>query len=131
MFVDKAIDLSVLHVQLAPLRQSEIPIRVTAKAAFQTLAKPLQGSQLILGIKLDPSSFGRIFLNVRVYGVIPFFGIVPQERDDQADFINFLDQGIAEVVQLNLDIMYEALCVLGVPGEGVNSNFLCLLRPMR
>ena len=40
-----------------------------------------------------------------------------------ADFINFLHQEIAEVVELNLDMMYEALCVLGIPGEGVNSNF--------
>jgi len=54
-----------------------------------------------------------------------------KERDDEADFINFLYQGIVEVVQLNLDIMYEALCVLVIPGGGVNSKFLWLLRPMR
>jgi len=66
-----------------------------------------------------------------VYGVIPFFGSISQERDDEADFVDFFYQRIAEVVQLNLDIMYEALCVLGIPGEGVNSQFLWLLRPMR
>jgi len=95
------------------------------------LAKPLPGSQLILGIKLDPSSFGGIFVNVRVNGIIPFFGSISQERDDKADFVDFFYEGIAEVVQLNLDIMYEALCVLGIPGKGVNSKFLWLLRPMR
>jgi len=105
-----------------------IPIPGTAKAAFQTLAEPFLGSQLILGIKLDPSSFGRIFVNVRMYGLILFFGSIAQERDDEADSVDFLYQGIAEVVQLNLDIMYEALCVLGIPGEGVNSKFLWLLR---
>jgi len=130
-FIDKAIGLSILHIQLAPFPQSAIPIRVTAKAAFQTLAKPVPGSQLVLGIKLDPSSFGHIFVNEGMSGVIPFFAIISQERDDEADFIDFLHQGIAEVVQLNLDIMYEALCVLGIPGEGVNSKFLWLLRPMR
>jgi len=104
---------------------------VTAKAAFQTLAKPFPGTQLILGITLDPSWFSPIFVNVRVYGVILFFGSISHERDDEADFVNFLYQGIAEVVQLNLDILYEALCVLGIPGEGVNSKFLWLLRPMR
>jgi len=103
---------------------------VTAKDAFQTLAKPVPGSQLILGIKVDPSSFGRIFVNVWVYGVIPFFGSISQERDDEADLIDLLHQGI-NVLQLNLDIMYEALCVLRIPGEGVNSKFLWLLRPMR
>ena len=95
------------------------------------LAKPFPGSQLILGIKLDPSSFGHIFVNVRVYGVIPFFGSISQERDDEADFVNFLYQGIAAVVKLNLDIMYKALCVFWIPREGVNSKFLWLLRPMR
>jgi len=125
------IDLSVLHIQLAPFPQSAIPIHVTAKAAFQMLAKPFPGSQFILGIKLDPSSFGRIFVNVRVYAVIPFFGSISQERDDEADFVDFLYQGIAEVVQLNLDIMYEALSVLWIPGEGVNSMFFWLLGPMR
>jgi len=104
---------------------------VTAKAAFQTLTKPFPGSQLILGIKPDPSSFDRIFVNVRVYGVRPFCGGISQERDDEADFVDFLYQGIAELVQLNLDIMYETLCVLGIPGEGVNSKILWLLRPMR
>jgi len=108
-----------------------MPIRVTAKAAFQALAKPFPGSQLILRIKLDLSSFGRIFVNVRVYGVIPFFGSISQERDDEADFIDFLHQGIAEVFPLNLDIMYEVLCVLRIPAKGVNSKGLWLLRPMR
>ena len=68
---------------------------------------------------------------MRVYGIILFFRSISQERDDEGDFIDFLHQEIAEVVQLNLDIMYEALCVLGIPGEGVNSKFLWLLRPMR
>jgi len=68
---------------------------------------------------------------MRVYGVILFFGSISQERDDEADFIDFLHQGITEVVQLNLDIMYAALCVLGIPGEGVNSKVIWLLRPMR
>ena len=63
--------------------------------------------------------------------IIPVFGSISQERDDEADFVDFLYQGIAKVVQLNLNIMYEALCVLGIPGEGVNSKFLWLLRPMR
>ena len=104
---------------------------MTTKAAFQRLAKSFTGSQLVLWIKLDPSSFGRIFVNVRVYGVILFFGSVSQKSDDKADIVDFLYQGIAKIVQLNLDIMYEALCVLGIPGEGVNSKFLWLLRPMR
>jgi len=95
------------------------------------LAEPFPGSPLILEIELDPLSFGRIFVNVGVYGVIPFFGSISQERDDEADFLNFLYEGIAVVVQLNLDIMYEALCVIGIPGEGVNSKFLWLLRLMR
>jgi len=69
---------------------------VTAKAAFQTLAELFPGSQLILGIKLDRSSFGRILVNVRVYGVIPFFGSISQERDDEADFVHFLYQGIGK-----------------------------------
>jgi len=68
---------------------------------------------------------------VQVYGIIPFVGSISQERDDEADFVDFLYHGIAEVVQLNLDIMYEVLCVLGIPGEGVNSKFLWLLRPIR
>ena len=68
---------------------------------------------------------------MRLYSVIPFFGSISQERDDEADFIDFLHQGIAEVVHLNLDIMCQALCVLGIAGEGVNSKFLWLLRPMR
>jgi len=104
---------------------------VTAKAAFQTLAKPFPGAQLILRIKLDPSPFSRIFVNVLVYGVIPFFGSISLERHEEADFVVFLYQGIAEIVQLNLDIMYEALCVLGIPGAGVNSKVLWFLRPMR
>ena len=66
-----------------------------------------------------------------MYAVIPFFGSISQERDEEADFLDFLYQGITEVVQLNLDIMYEVLCVLGIPGEGVNFNFLWLFRPMR
>jgi len=82
-------------------------------------------------IKLNPLSFGRIFVNVQVYGVIPFFGSISQERDDEADFVDLFYQRILEGVQLNLDIMDEALCVLGIPGEGVNSKFLWLLRPMR
>jgi len=85
----------------------------------------------MLEIKLAPLSFDRIFVNVRVYGVIPFFRSISLERHDEADFMDFLHQASAEVVQLNLDIMYEALCVLGIPGKGVNFKFLWLLGPMR
>jgi len=97
---------------------------VAAKAIFQTLAKSFPGSQLLFGIELDPSSFGRIFFNVPVENIILFFDGISQEMDDEADFVDFLYQGVAELVQLNLDIMYEALCVLGITGEGVNSKFL-------
>jgi len=38
---------------------------------------------------------------------------------------------MAEVVHLNLNIIYEVLSVFGIPGEGVNSKFLWFLRPMR
>jgi len=87
--VDAARDLSVLHVQLTPFPQSAIPIQMTTNAAFHPLAKPCPGAHLVLGIKLDPSSFGRILVNMRVYGVIPFFGSISQERDDKGDFCRF------------------------------------------
>ena len=63
--------------------------------------------------------------------IIPFFGGIFRDIDDEADFVDFLHKGIAEVVQLNLDIVYEALCVLGIPSDGVNCRFFWLLRLMR
>jgi len=93
--------------------------------------KSFPGLQLIFGVKLDPTSFGHIFVNVRVDGVVPFFDGISYESYDKADFVNFLHQVIAEVVQVNLNIMYEALSILGIPGEVVNSKFLWLPRPMR
>ena len=56
--------------------------------------------------------------------VIPFFGDIFQVGDDKADFVDFLHQRIAIIVQLDRNIVYEALCVFGIPGEGVNSKFL-------
>jgi len=37
--------------------------------------------------------------------IVPFFGRVSQESNDEADLVDFLHQGIAEVGQINLDIM--------------------------
>jgi len=63
---------------------------VTAKATLQTLAKSFPDLQLIFGVKLDHYSFGRIFVNMRVDCIILFFGGISQERDDKADFVDFL-----------------------------------------
>jgi len=53
---------------------------VTAKAFFQTLAKSFPGPQLIFGVKLDPSSFGRIFVNMGIDSIVPIFnGIISRE----------------------------------------------------
>jgi len=64
---------------------------VAAKATFQMLAKSFPGSQLILGIKFDPTLFGRIFVDVRVDSIIPCLGGISQERDDKADLVEFLE----------------------------------------
>ena len=104
---------------------------MTAKATFYTLAKSFPSSQLILGIELDPLSFGHIFVNMQRDRLIPFFGGIFQKRDDKVDFVDFLYEEIAEIVQLNLDIVYEALSVLQIPSEGINSKFLWHFWPRR
>jgi len=63
--------------------------------------------------------------------IIQFLGGIAEERDDEADFVDFLHEEIGEVVQLILHIMYQAFCVLGIPGEVVNCKFLWHFWPRR
>jgi len=59
---------------------------------------------------------------MRVNCIISFFGGISWKGYDEADFADFLYKGIAKVVQLNLNIMYEAVCVLGVRWEPISKS---------
>jgi len=66
-----------------------------------------------------------------VDSIITFFCGIFQEKDDKADFVDFVDEGIAEIVQLNLNIVYQVLYVFVVHFAGVDSRLLWLLRRVR
>ena len=85
------------------------------------MPKTFPSAKDIFRIEGHAFSTGTLFTNVRVYTLVPFFGRTLEEGDYETDLILVLAEGLPKVVQLDFAILYDALSMVRITFERIDT----------